>query len=52
MTVAAMEALDRIEAWLLDHGSDKTIAPLIEDIDVIRSAFPATPTGQESSNGA
>jgi hypothetical protein len=52
MTIAAMEALDRIEGWLLDHGSDKTIAALMEDIDVIRAAFPATPPTPESIDGS
>ncbi len=45
MTVAAMEALDRLEAWLLETDMDTTEAAVVlADIDVIRSAFPATPS--------
>ncbi len=45
MTIAAMEALDWLEGWLIQH---RKVAPYIsaealERIDTIRAAFPGTP---------
>jgi len=51
MTIPAQEALDRIEAHLIEEARPQVREPLLEDADIVRAALTATYVPSEKASG-